>query len=178
MLREVLPNQTSTLLQSPFIGCFSGQIVFARSSVFIHNLWPPATKCNTACNCRVEAAIRHEQVLRRRCALGGAGVRERERRGGGGRERVCCGFLMEIERSWPCYQFEKKDLRLHVQIQKGLGRDLYHDASVCDEALFFIPFPQFLARVSLCGFNNDRCSDSDNRPLSVFMENNRLHIRE
>lgn len=35
-------------------------------------------------------------------------------------------------------------------------------------------------RVSLCGFNNDRCSDGDNRPLSFssLTENNRPHIRE
>lgn len=67
-----------------------------------------------------------------------------------------------------------------MQIQNGLGRDLYHDASVYDKAYFVIPFPQFLVRVSLCGFNNDRCADSDNRPFSVgaLMENNRLHIRE
>lgn len=54
----------------------------------------------------------------------------------------CCGFLMEIERSRPCNQFEKKDLRLHVQIQNGLGRDLYHDVLVYVKAHFVIPFPR------------------------------------
>ncbi len=78
-----------------------------------------------------------------------------------------------------CYQLQK-GLRLHVQIQNGLARDLYHGASVYDKAHFVIPFPQFLVPVCLCGFNNDRCADSDNRPfsVSVLMENNRLHIRE
>lgn len=100
--------------------------------------------------------------------------------GAGEKESVCCGFLMEIERRRPCNQHEYEDLRLHVQIQKGLGRDLFLDASVYDKERFVIPFPQFPARVSLCGFNNDRCAGSDNRPLSfsVLMENNRAHIRE
>lgn len=67
-----------------------------------------------------------------------------------------------------------------MQIQNGLGQDLYNDASVYDKARFVIPFPQFLVPVCLCGFNNDRCADSDNGPfsVSVLTENNRLHIRE
>lgn len=37
--------------------------------------------------------------------------------------------------------FGKKVLRLHVQIQRGLRRDLYRDASPYDKAHFVIPFP-------------------------------------
>lgn len=57
---------------------------------------------------------------------------------------------------------------------------MFPDASVCDKAPFVISFPQSPARVSSCGFNNDRCAGGDNRPLSFspLTENNRPHIRE
>lgn len=57
---------------------------------------------------------------------------------------------------------------------------MFPDASVCDKAPFVISFPQSPARVSSCGFNNDRCAGGDNRPLSfsLLTENNRPHIRE
>lgn len=88
-------------------------------------------------------------------------------------------FSIEIEVGL-CCQLEKKCSRLRVQIQNGLGQDLYRDASVYDKAHFVIPFPQFLVHARLCGFNNDRCADGDNGPFSVraLMENNRLHIAE
>ena len=53
---------------------------------------------------------------------------------------MCCGSLMEIERSWPQRRFEDKVFGLHVQTQRGLGRDLYRGASVCDIAHSVVPF--------------------------------------
>lgn len=86
MLRDVLPSETSTSLQSPFIDCFPGRVDLMR------NLRSSSTSCSAACNCREKAAGRQVSLGETRTsfeeALFAKRSRGREREGGGERARM------------------------------------------------------------------------------------------
>lgn len=91
MLRDVLPSETSTSLQSPFIDCFPGRVDLMR------NLWSSSTSCSAACNCREEAASRQVSLGETRTsfeeALFAKRSRGRERARGRARENVVVALL-------------------------------------------------------------------------------------